>query len=241
MSLGRYDYDRRYRRRFWRGFFKVLLIVGFLLGVALFSYQMGIEQLKGRDATLREEIAVLSRQKAELELLASQMQHAARTAEGRAAELEARLRRELPTGDLAALTKLVSERLQSGLDAQRLSFVIAQTQANRDCQPPETKRFNVSTPLLRTGNRSTTFGNGKVVVTAEGTSARDPKGAPESWFDPAEPVTIKITTLGGKQSVATGVLPLRHAVVAEDTEYRFTFNAGQRSFLEVTADRCAFP
>ena len=241
MALGRYDYERRYRRRFWAGFAKFALFAAVLLGVGLFAYQMGIEQLKGRDVTLREEISSLSRQKAELELLASQMQHAARTAEAKSAELEARLQREVPAGDLARLASLVSDRLKSGMDPNRLAFVIAQAQPARNCQQPESKRFALSTPLLKTGNRTVGFGNNTVTVSGEGQSARNAQGNAESWFDPAQPVTIKVTAIGGKQTVATGVLPLHHAVVVDNTEYRFTFTAGARSFVEVTADRCPFP
>lgn len=241
MSLGRYDFERRYRRRFWARFGKLMTFAAILLGVGLFAYQMGIEQLKGRDVTLREEISALSRQKAELELLASQMQHAARTAEAKTAELEARLQREVPTGDLARLAGLVADRLKGGLDANRLAFVIAQAQPVRNCQQAESKRFALATPLLKSGNRSVAFGNNTVTVSGEGQSARNPQGAPESWFDPAQPVTIKIAALGGKQSVVTGVLPLHHAVVVDNAEYRFTFTAGTRSFVEVTADRCPFP
>ncbi len=241
MSLGRYDYERRYRRRVWAGFGKFGLLAVLVLGVALFAYQMGIEQLKGRDVTLREENAALSRQKAELELLASQMQHAARTAEARSSELEARLQREVPTGDLAKLSGLVAERLKGGMDSNRLAFVITQAQPPRNCQQPESKRFTLATPLLKSGNRSAGFGNGTVTVSGEGQSARNAQGAVESWFDPAQPVTIKVTAIGGKESVVTGVLPLHHAVVVDSTEYRFTFTAGPRSFVEVTADRCPFP
>ncbi|MBK3772710.1 hypothetical protein JJL56_03880 [Azospirillum sp. YIM DDC1] len=241
MALGRYDYERRYRRRFWAGFAKFGLFAAVLLGVGLFAYQMGIEQLKGRDVTLREEISTLSRQKAELELLASQMQHAARTAEARAAELEARLQREVPSGDLARLTGLVSERLKGGMDPNRLAFVIAQVQAVRNCQPAETKRFALATPLLKSGNRSTSFNNGAVTVSGEGQSSRNAQGNAESWFDPSQPVTIKIAGMGGKETVAKGVLPLHQTVVLDNSEYRFTFAPGARSFVEVTADRCPFP
>lgn len=241
MTLGRYDYERRYRKRMRAGVIKFLLLAALVLGVGLFSYQMGIEQLKGRDVTLREEIATLSRQKAELELLATQMQHAARTAEARAAELDGRLQREVPTGDLAKLTQLVSERLKSGLDANRLSFVISQAQIQRNCQPADTKRFTLSTPLLKGGSRGVTFGNGTVTVTGEGQSAHNAQGNAESWFDPGQPVTIRITGIGGKTATAAGVLPLHQSLVVDNSEYRFTFAASQRSFVEVTADRCAYP
>ncbi|AWK87064.1 hypothetical protein [Azospirillum thermophilum] len=241
MTLGRYDYERRYRRRMWTGVGKFGLLLVLLLGVGLFSYQMGIEQLKGRDVTLREENAALSRQKAEYELLASQMQHAARVAEAKAAELEHRLQREVPTGDLARLTHLVAERLKAGLDANRLAFVIQQAQIPRNCQQPETKRFSLATPLLKGGTRSVSFTNGTVTVAGEGQSSRDAQGNAESWFDPTQPVTIRITGIGGKGTTVSGVLPLHQSLVIDNTEYRFTFVAGQRSFVDVTADRCPFP
>ena len=241
MTLGRYDYERRYRRRVWTVFGKFGLLAAVVLGIGLFAYQMGIEQLKGRDVTLREENATLSRQKAEFELLASQMQHAARTAEARSAELEARLQREVPTGDLARLAQLVADRLKGGLDANRLAFVISQAQTPRNCQPAEGKRFTLSTPLLKGGTRGVTFGNGTITVTGEGQSAHNAQGNAESWFDPAQPVTIKITGIGGKGTTATGVLPLHQSLIIDSNEYRFTFAAGQRSFVDVTADRCAYP
>lgn len=241
MSLGRYDYERRYRRRFWTGVFKFVLFAVFTLSVGLFAYQMGIEQFKGRDATLREEVASLSRQKAELELRVGQFQHAARAAEARAQELEARLARELPTGDLAKLLHLVGARLKSGLDAARLAFVIENAQTPRNCQPPESKRFVLATPLLRSGVRGASFGNGTVTVTGEGQSARDGQGNPESWFDPGQPVTVRITGIGGKEVEATGTLPLHQSLVVDNFEYRFTFSAGARSFVDVTSDRCPFP
>jgi FtsZ-binding cell division protein ZapB len=241
MSLGRYDYEQRYRRRFLTGFVKLGLAAAVLLGTGLFAYQMGVEQMKGRDASLREEVSTLSRQKAELELLAGQMQNAARTAEARVADAEARLKRDVPTGELARLGKLVAERLSAGLDPARLAFVIEHAQTQRNCQAPDSKRFVLSTPLLKAGNRSTTFGNGTITVTGEGLSARNAQGQPESWYDPAQPVRIRIVTQAGKETVVAGTLPLHQSVVVDQTEHRFTFTPGPRSFVEVTADRCPFP
>ena len=241
MPLGRNDYEQRYRRRFLGGFVKLGLVAALLLGTGLFAYQMGVEQMKGRDASLREEVSTLSRQKAELELLAVQMQNAAKTAEARVADVEARLKRDVPTGELARLSKMVSQRLSSGLDPARLAFVIEQAQTQRNCQQPDSKRFMLATPLLKTGNRATTFGNGTITVTGEGMSARNAQGQPESWYDPAQPVRIRIVTQSGKETVVAGPLPLHQSVVVDQTEHRFTFTAGQRSYIEVTADRCPFP
>ncbi|MEI8393632.1 MAG: hypothetical protein WCF85_02775 [Rhodospirillaceae bacterium] len=241
MTLGLYDSERRYRRRVWTGFIKFILFILFVLGVGLFAYQIGVEQLKDRDAGLRNEVSQLARQKGELELFATQLQEVARTAEARANDLEERLKQEVPRGDLAKLAQLAAERLTSGVAADRLAFVITSAQNKRNCQQPETKRLQASTQIYKSPNRSVSFASGTLTVIGEGLSARDSSGNPEGWFDPGQPVTLHITPQGGKESVATGVLPLHHSVVVDNTEYRFTAVAGSRSFIEITTDRCGYP
>jgi len=241
MTLGLYDSERRYRRRVWTGFVKFILFVLFVLGVGLFAYQMGIEQLKGRDAGLRDEVNQLSRQKGELDLFVSQLQEAARTAEARANDLEQRLQREVPRGDLAQLTQAAAERLAAGIAPDRLAFVISSAQNRRNCQPPETKRLQPSTPIYKSPNRSVGFAGGTITVIGDGLSARDGAGDSVGWFDPTAPLTLHITPQDGKETVVTGVLPLHQSVVVDNTEYRFTAAAGSRSFIEITNDRCAYP
>lgn len=241
MALGRYDYERRYRRKIWSGFVKVAAAVGVVLTASLFSYQMGVEQLKGRDAALREEVSALSMRNAELELLAQQMKTAARTAESHAREMEARLAREVPTGERARILELAAKRLAAGVQADRLAFVIEHAENPRNCKGPESKRFVVATPLLKSGVRGATFAGGTVSVTGEGVSARNAQRDPESWYDPGQPVTLRVTLMGGKSETVEGVLPLHHNMVSEGTEHRFVFAAGARSYIDVTMDRCPFP
>ena len=38
-----------------------------------------------------------------------------------------------------------------------------------------------------------------------------------------------------------GILPLHHAMVRAGTEYRFSVVSGDRAFVEVTAEACAYP
>ncbi|MEI6984570.1 MAG: hypothetical protein WCK65_00425 [Rhodospirillaceae bacterium] len=241
MTLGLYDSERRYRRRVWTGFVKFIVFIVFVLGVGLFAYQMGVEQVKDRDAGLREEVTQLSRQRGELELFATQLQEVARTAEVRTNELELRLHRDVPSGDLAKLAQLANERLLAGVTAERLAFVITAAQNKRNCQQPETKRLQPSTPIYKSPNRSVSFSAGIITVTGEGQSARDSAGNSEGWFEPAQPVTLRITPQGGKETVISGVLPLHQSVVVDNTEYRFTAVAGLRSFIEITTDRCGYP
>ena len=66
MTLGLHDYERRRRRRFWGSTVKFLLILGVLLAIGLFAYQMGVEQVKGREAGLLTENAQLTQTNGEL-------------------------------------------------------------------------------------------------------------------------------------------------------------------------------
>ncbi len=241
MTLGLYDSERRYRRRVWTGFVQFVLFVLFVLVVSVFAYQMGVEQVKDRDASLRDEVGQLSRKKGELELFVTQLQEATHTAEARSTLLEQRLQNEVPQGDLARLAQLASERLTAGVSADRLAFVIGAAQNKRNCQPPETKRLQPSTQFYKSPNRSVSFVSGTITVVGEGVALRDSSGGPEGWYDPTQTVTLRITPQGGKEQLVTGLLPLHQSVVVDNTEYRFTAVAGLRTFVEVTADRCGYP
>lgn len=241
MSLGLYDYERRRRRRFWVRTLKTALFMALVVGIGLFSYQMGIEQVKSREVGLREEVTALERRNTELERHVAGLQEAVRTAEVHANELETRLQRELPHGELARLSKLVAERMAAGVDPNRLAFVINETSMPRNCEGPETKRFILPTPIYRGTNTAVGFANGAVTVSGEGAPARNEQGRPEGWFDPLQPVTIRFTEIGGRQLEVSGLLPLQQSVVAGTTEHRFTISAGSKSFVEVTAQRCPFP
>lgn len=237
MSYGFYDPERRYQRRKRRGFFKFLLVVAGLVVLALFSHQMGVEQVKGRDASLREDKEQLSRRKAELELLVRQLQGAARSAEARSAELEQRLAREVPQGDMAKLMRALSERMAAGVTVDRLTFVIAQAQNPRRCQPMDTKRLQPATPVQRSGDRAISYGNNSLILLGEAQALKDTGGA----YDPNQPVTLHIIPQGMKEVTTTGLLPLRASVVVENTEFQFTAFSSGRTFIEVRAERCAYP
>lgn len=241
MTLGLYDYDRRYRRRFWAGFFKFILFLALLLGVGIYAYQIGVEQFKERDAAQRQEAQDLKREKDKLELMARQLRQAQLNADAKVRELETRLANELPQGDLAELVKLLAQRLSAGVSPGRLGFVISQAQEQRTCSQQEMKRFRLGTPLFPQTGSAASFAGGTLSVVGSGKSAVDGNGRPEAWFDPAHPVQLVITAHGGKPMTAEGMLPLHQSVVVGDSEFRLTAVPGPRSFVEVTADRCPYP
>ena len=80
-----------------------------------------------------------------------------------------------------------------------------------------------------------------IIVAAIGESKINLNGRPEAWFDPAKPITVYFTRPSGAATSTKGILPLHHAVVIGDREYRFNIVSGERSFARVTAHKCVYP
>ena len=108
---------------------------------------------------------------------------------------------------------------------------------------PVTRRFILRTPLTTVaGNDAAGFANGAITVTGTGVSELDAQNRPQAWYDPAQPVTLTFNRIGGGAAQdVTGKLPLYYSVVAGDTIYRFSAVAGDRSFINVTGQACAYP
>jgi hypothetical protein len=240
MSASLYDPDRR-RRRTLGTLLRAAIFLLVLAAASAFAYQIGIERMKGRQTSLEERIAAAELARSTAEETARRMAEEARSAERRSDELAARLAADVPAPEVLELAGVVAERLAAGVPADRIAFFIRSASLARDCSEASTRRFVVATPIYRGGNTSVGFAGGTVTVSGTGESARTAEGAPQAWFDPARPVTLTFTTIEGEVHDVTGTLPITHAFVLGAEEHRFVIAAGERSFAEVTADRCPFP
>lgn len=240
MSLNSYNPNRRYKERAAQrtasllGMLAVILIsilIGFWLGK-----QFGAQHL----ITLKDEVITLKLERDELQERMTDLTAAAQTANKRYEQLQEEVANIIPEGPMQNLVTLVGEQLKQGMDPERLSFVIRSARPPTGCVDPETKRFVVSTPAFKGPKSIAQIADGVIGVSGVGESARNDKKMPEAWYDPSQKVEL-IFTYGGKSEVKAGILPLRHSVVAGNREYRFTIEAGARSFAKVTYDSCAYP
>jgi hypothetical protein len=244
MSLGHStfgDTRRRRRRQFYWRLFRALfamLAVGIIGG---YGYQIGVSADHARSAKLEADLARFQQSNLDLRdqlALATQSSSEARRALD---ELRQRYAQDVPQGELASLMQRVDAQLQAGVEPGRLGFLIdaAATPASCDGQPV-TKRFMPRTPVS-TGPASFVRFDDRITVTGSGEPARNPDGLAEAWYDPTYPIHLEFRTLDGAVTSVDGTLPLNHGMVVDGREYRFSVMPGERWFVEVTAQSCAFP
>ncbi len=241
MSLGLYDSERRHRRRKMAALFRFGLVIVALVVTSAISYRYGIRQVETEEARLLAEVETLREAKSSLERDALRHESEVRTVEIRYEELQRRFETQIPTGPLLDLTRLAAGRLAEGMDPERLAFYIQEAAEPRECSRLDSKRFVMPTPAYQGADGIVSFDNGRISVTGLGRNAIAANGGIQGWFDPAQEVSITLNVIDGETTTIDGVLPLYKSVVLEDREFRFAFQPGRRSFVQVAVDRCAFP
>lgn len=235
-SLG-FRRRRGQRRRFWMlfRFFLGILPVALVGG---YGYQVGVAANQAWTGKLEEDVERYQDDNRALRDRLAALALTASHAESALEALEDRFRAEVPAGALAELMARVDRQLRAGADRERLALLIdAAGQAQKCADDPETRRFRPQTELATGPVGAVRFGD-RITVTATGESATDGDGRLEAWFDPAKPVRFVFQTLDGRALEVAGTLPLRHSMLVDGQEYRFSVIAGPTSFVEITGQVC---
>jgi len=236
-----YGSERRRRRRALWSIVKTLLFLGFMGGVAASVFYQGLlygertretlaadaDRLKGDLVSAQDRINALEGDIAEVQ-----------------ADLEdwrARYKSDVPQGDALALYGLLRERLEAGVPGERIGFLLNSAQRERVCDSTlVTARFGVQIPGQDGLTRPVAFGRGRVRVSVTG-QPLEPLGGGPVIYDPDKPITLSVADISGQAVEEIGILPLRAAIVAGDSEYRFLVEPETSGLVSVTAERCEYP
>jgi len=232
----------RKRRRRW-AVVKWLIILAALVGAGAFAYATGSKLARIEVRELEQQVAELRSRLDEQAQENARLRRELEATEKQLATWKQRYADNVPEGEPARLLDLVRTRLDNGVPAERLEFLVETASAEPECpEGPVTKRFIVQTPLSSGAASSVSFADNLITVTAEGQPATDTQGQPQAWFDGAEPIEATFTPVGGEGKTARGTLPLQHAMVVDGAEHRFTITEGDdRAFARVTWRQCAYP
>ena len=242
MSLGLRELrTRRRRQRRWQLLKWAAMLAG-ILAAGFYSYETGSRLTERKVERLKEQIQALGNEIQGLEQDNDRLAEVARNAKVKVQEWQQRYRQDIPTGNMKSLYEILRRKLETGVAGDRLAFILNQATNRHDCaEGVETRRFYVKTPLYNGGNDAVGFADSTIVVTAEGATSVDSAGNQRARFDPAKAVVVRFARLGGEAIEAQGVLPLHHAMVLGDKEYRFSIVAGEPGMVKVTAGNCPFP
>lgn len=240
MSLSNYNPHTRYKERAAQRMASALGTLAIIFIAMLLGFWLGKQYGAERSITLQDEVKALTEERDSLQTNVMELSATAQTANKRYEQLQEEVASIIPEGPMQDLVTLVRDQLKQGMDPERLSFVVRSARPPTGCVDPDSKRFVVSTPAYKGPKSVALIADGVVEVFGTGASARNQKGLPEAWYDPAKRVAISFKS-GTKTETKKGVLPLRYSVVADNREYRFTIEAGARSFAKVTFDSCAYP
>ncbi|MBW7851547.1 MAG: hypothetical protein H3C38_13715 [Rhodospirillales bacterium] len=227
------------RRKYWLRVGKLAVMAAAFAATGYYSYLAGLKVSRGEIAALTAEVDDLSAANSSHDQQTAALESALAEARRKADAFEGRYRRIAPDAKAEQVVALVADKLAAGIGADRLATYIEVAAQPLKCGEATTKRFLVNTEYLTHGDNAWVRFHNLITVTAEGVPAQSASGAPEQWFDPAKPVKVIFTMIGGKQVELSGNLPLQHAIVSGANEYRFTVAPGSRGFAEVTGDVCS--
>jgi len=241
MKLSSYNPQDRYRRRNldrMAGTLTVIVMVILSFGV---GFWLGKKNVGYQERVLSKKVEQLSAENTALQDTITELRVETQTANMRFEQMQSQYEETVPDEAMRDLVALLKRQIDEGRAPERLAFLIRSAQPPRNCVEPQTRRFVVSTPNYKGPDSQVSIADGVLVISANGSSAKNAQGAPEAWYDPSKKVSVDIMSLGGHKETKEGVMPIHHSVVAADREYRMTITDGARSFAKVTYDSCDYP
>lgn len=245
MGLGFHEARVRSRRRgrIFLSIAKWAVLLAIFGAIGYYAHETGTRIAQRDTIALRSQVGELTTANQGLQREKDQLQRDLAAMTARAEDLRKRYESDVPTGAMSEIVKLVHDRLAAGVTPARITGVLAAVENTRRCDDkPISKRFVVKAGRGAGVNDTASFADRTISVSASGEVTLDGEGRPQAWFDPAKPVTVVFTRIGGSETVAKGVLPLNHSIVMNDVEHRFVVTPGDaRGFVTVTSDSCKYP
>lgn len=242
MAIGQYNPRNRYRDRSIRRFNKTLFFLVILGGSFASGFFIGGQNAVVQNGTLKLDIADKDAKLKSLQDELTSVRAEAQTATSRLEQLRGQYEKDMPQdGPMRDIVDMVRKQIEDGMSADRLAFVIRSARPPRNCSDPSSKRFIIKTPAYKGSESVVSVGEGAVIVSGIGASARSRTGQLESWFDPTQSVNVTFKTSSGETENKKGTLPFQHSIIAGGKEYRFTLAEGEKSFVKVTFDSCDYP
>ncbi len=208
--------------------------------VCLISYKIGYDSVRSREAAYKEQTLELQKDRGRMEEKITSLNSKLQLYKIRYQKLAIKYKDNVPAGDLEHINNLIKKQLDAGMKPERIYSIISSTQPPQNCSRPIVKRFVMATPKYKGPKSSISFANGAIRILGKGESAVNAEGKPEAWYNAGKEIEITFKKINAKPVTKKGLLPIYNSIIVGNKEHRFTIAAGERSFINVTADSCDY-
>ena len=160
-------------------------------------------------------------------------------------EKERRVAAELLNGDGAQKTEMrrlnaiIARYLSRGITEDQIKLALQSVSVPSRCRPVEAKDIAVATPFFAGKESNTGLINGAVHVFVEGVAGQQAT-AERPWFDPEEPVSMRVSFLGGEK-IASGMLPVTMNIIADTWLMKLdVVETSLQGYVNVNISKCSF-
>jgi len=206
-----------------------LVLIALFLGIGYSSYEAGLALAELKVSRIQGQLAAVTGERDEARAARIQTNVELKQAKEHSAALQARYEADVPTGDLAGLLQRLRERMREGVSSARLDEAITAARAVTPCEGAvDSKRIALRTTPRSHAVDNTSFVDGLIGVYV--TRETDAEG---------QPLAAHFRVFPDAESVARGPMPLRHAVVVGNVEFRFVVTLSDlRGFVVIAMNTC---
>lgn len=231
MAIGsRRSRERRRRNaQFAARALKWLTGLAIFIGLGFWSYRTGLDLARSEVTGLEQRIAAQGAEIRDLNATNARLEGELRQARADNTALQARYRRDVPTGDAAALFTLAQQRIASGLPRDHVEQVLRDAGPVTRCEARGTsKRFAIVYGGRVPDNAGMDLAEGLVRVVVSSANQTD---------DVTRTANVEVTVAGQEPRRFTG-LPQRVPVTLGNAEMTLSVTSEIRGFATVSLTSC---
>ena len=141
--------------------------------------------------------------------------------------------------EMRRLNRIIARYLSRGIGEDQIKLALQTVSLPSRCRPVEDKDVAVATPFFAGKESNTGLLNDAIQVFVEGVAGQQAT-AERPWFDPSEPVSMRVAFLGGEK-ITSGSLPLSMNIIADTWMMKLDLvQTTLQGYVNISISKCSF-
>ena len=234
-----YQTTERYRKREFRsqiGWGMRLFIMGIVLWIGWF---WGNSQQSAVISSNAQQIIDVNQKNERLEQELASLKRTLEDEKERRVAAELLINEGQQKKEMRRLNRIIARYLARGIKEDQIKLALQSVSLPSRCRPVEEKDVAVATPFFAGKESNTGLLNDNIHVFVEGIAGQQAT-AERPWFDPEEPVSMRVAFLGGEK-ITSGALPLTMNIIADTWLMKLDLvETSLQGYVNVRISKCSF-